>query len=295
MIEQIRFEVGEKYENMKGVFEVIAIHRDSMDIRWESGEEISTPIALQQRIIERMEHEKELEEEQVSRAKKTKAASGRSAKPFSGLENGDFGTSVAKTVWRGRGQLGGSVSRRLKKGTHKFSSWAVLREPEVQWLDVARQKRRDLPFQIKFHARLDETGLNFGVHLPGPDLAAAAEGDWQPVLAWLAAPENEAWLTDVCKSHELLIRDGSQGAFSGVLEIQDDGWIHRTADGQMLPVDRLAAFLAAAGKKASPDLRIEKRMDKEAVIEREQHIAEDLAALFEALMPLYTAAAQGAA
>ena len=62
-MDEIQFEVGGKYENMKGVFEVIAIRRDSMDIRWESGEEISTPIELQQRIIEIMQHEKEMEED----------------------------------------------------------------------------------------------------------------------------------------------------------------------------------------------------------------------------------------
>ena len=60
MIKEIQFEVGEKYENMKGIFEVLAIKGDLMDIRWVTGEEITTPIALQQRILERMHHEKEL-------------------------------------------------------------------------------------------------------------------------------------------------------------------------------------------------------------------------------------------
>ena len=74
MMDEIRFEVGGKYENMKGVFEVIAMRRDSMDIRWESGEEISTPIELQQRILERMQHEKEMEEAKaLQKAKKAKA------------------------------------------------------------------------------------------------------------------------------------------------------------------------------------------------------------------------------
>ena len=80
-MEEIQFEVGGKYENMKGVFEVIAIHRGSMDIRWESGEEITTPIELQQRIIERMEHEKEMEEAKAKqKAKKAKAASSKAGK-----------------------------------------------------------------------------------------------------------------------------------------------------------------------------------------------------------------------
>lgn len=292
MIDQVRFEIGEKYENMKGVFEVIAIHRDSMDIRWESGEEISTPIALQQRIIERMAHEKELEEEQSDRAKKTKSTSGRSAKPFAGFENSDFGTSLAKTVWRGRGQLGGAVSRQLKKGAYKFSSWAVLRQPEVQWLDVKRQKQDDLPLQIKFFARLDETGLDFGIHLPGPVPTASTQGDWQPLMTWLETAENAAWLTDVSKAHELVIRDLSGDGFAGVLESQEEGWVHRTEAETVTPVEALRSFLMDRGNAAVLELSIEKRLPKAAAIERQQHIAEDIAALFDVLMPLYGAAAQ---
>ena len=76
MTEEIKFEIGEKYENMKGEYEVLAIRRDSMDIRWEDGEEISTSIDLQRRIIERMEFEKELEIIQAAqKLKKAKASS----------------------------------------------------------------------------------------------------------------------------------------------------------------------------------------------------------------------------
>ena len=54
----MEFEVGEKYENMKGVYEVLSIDQDTMRIRWESGEEITTTVTLQSRIIERMNPEK---------------------------------------------------------------------------------------------------------------------------------------------------------------------------------------------------------------------------------------------
>ena len=59
MDEKMDFEVGHKYENMKGVYEVISIHGDSMIIRWEKGEQISTSTDLQRRIIERMQREKQ--------------------------------------------------------------------------------------------------------------------------------------------------------------------------------------------------------------------------------------------
>ena len=57
MSDKIQFKVGNKYENRKGVFEVISIKGDSMIIQWEKGEKISTNIEFQQRIIEEIEKE----------------------------------------------------------------------------------------------------------------------------------------------------------------------------------------------------------------------------------------------
>ena len=53
----IKFEVGEKYENMKGVYEVLSVEGNAMRIRWESGEEIVTTVSLQRQIIMRMTQE----------------------------------------------------------------------------------------------------------------------------------------------------------------------------------------------------------------------------------------------
>ncbi len=53
----IQFEVGQKYENMKGIYEVLLIEGNAMRIRWESGEEIMTTVSLQRQIIMRMRQE----------------------------------------------------------------------------------------------------------------------------------------------------------------------------------------------------------------------------------------------
>ena len=292
MTEEMRFEVGEKYENMKGVFEVIAIRRGSMDIRWEDGEEISTSIELQQRIIERMHHEKEMEEAQaVQKAKKAKASASKGGKHFSGLENSDFSNAVSKTTWRGRGQLGGAVALRLKSRQFKFNSWAVLRKPEVQWLDVQRKKQADLPFQIKFYARVEEENLYFGAHIPAPDPSGTEKTDWHALIAWLDKPENDSWLNKQCLSHDLYLCDLGKQGFSGTLEAKKDQWVHRESEKKDATVKSLSAFLASAGKSGATDLRIEKRMDKDAAIEKKQPIASDMADLFETLMPVYAGAA----
>ncbi len=76
MADEFKFEVGATYTNMKGAYEVISIHRDSMVIRWDSGSELATSVDLQKRIIERMAFEKRLEQQMKSKKQaKTKKPS----------------------------------------------------------------------------------------------------------------------------------------------------------------------------------------------------------------------------
>lgn len=73
MTDELKFEVGGVYKNMKGPFEVVSIHRDDMVIRWGNGTEITTTVNLQKRIIERMAHEKTIKQQQAEKLKKAKA------------------------------------------------------------------------------------------------------------------------------------------------------------------------------------------------------------------------------
>ena len=52
------FTVDEQYENEKGIFTVLSIHKQDMVIRWQDGEEITTDIKLQSRIQRRQQREK---------------------------------------------------------------------------------------------------------------------------------------------------------------------------------------------------------------------------------------------
>jgi hypothetical protein len=60
---EVKFEIGEKYKNMKGTYEVLSIDRNSMRIRWDTGEEITTTLNLQSRIVKRMRREQQKREE----------------------------------------------------------------------------------------------------------------------------------------------------------------------------------------------------------------------------------------
>jgi hypothetical protein len=74
MTDDFSFEVGAIYENMKGAYAVISIHKNEMVIRWDNGNEIATTVDLQKRIIARMTLEKESEHRE--RQKKAPAGKG---------------------------------------------------------------------------------------------------------------------------------------------------------------------------------------------------------------------------
>lgn len=53
----VDFEVGKKYKNRKGTYEVLAIDGDSMQIKWKNEEVAATTVTLQSRIIEHIQRE----------------------------------------------------------------------------------------------------------------------------------------------------------------------------------------------------------------------------------------------
>jgi len=91
MTSVLKFEVGSTYENMKGAYEVVSIHRDSMKIRWDDGSEAVTSPDLQQRIIERMALEKKAEAADEAanekKIKKPRKKASVKAQPAKNVEN----------------------------------------------------------------------------------------------------------------------------------------------------------------------------------------------------------------
>ena len=157
----IEFKVGQEHENMKGVYKVLAVDRDTLCICWESGEEVTTTVALQNRIIERMQRERAL-----IRGKK----GGKSKKPrlseyvskFEGLKEDDFSEDVAGATWRHYDSLGGAVAVRLNSDKFDIASWPRYGLSAIYWGDFDHRCQNDFSLQAKFFARLDESRLYFG-------------------------------------------------------------------------------------------------------------------------------------
>jgi hypothetical protein len=71
MGDDFKFEVGSTYKNMKGAYEVLSINKDTMVIRWDDDQRVTTSVDLQKRILERMRYDKELQQ-QKNEGKKNK-------------------------------------------------------------------------------------------------------------------------------------------------------------------------------------------------------------------------------
>ncbi|SPD74531.1 conserved hypothetical protein [uncultured Desulfobacterium sp.] len=289
-ITEFKFTVDERYENEKGIFTVVSIHKDEMEILWDNGEKIRTEIDLQRRIQERKQREK------IAREKKDNEATGQPRKggglkispKFEGLRPTDFKNTSAKTTWRGRNYLGGMVTKQLPTDNFTFNSWAFAQEPEMHWADVEHRKRDDSGSQAIFFARLDKICLSYGFCVTKQEDKNGSSHDWDSFATWLMQKENDSLLQALAIDNEIVVYDLARPAFGKLLPFAD-GW--RIADGnEWQQVDMLAKYIDSVVKTSGICLAIARKVPRDEALARGQDIAADIAQLFVLLMPLYIAA-----
>jgi hypothetical protein len=286
-ISDVKFYLDEQYENEKGVFTVVSMHKDEMLIRWANGEEIMTEIELQQRIQVRRRREK------IIKAKKAMEAdgSGKSGnrKGFQGLQFDDFTDSASQRTWRGRGQLGGAVTQKLPKNSFDFNSWAFAQKPEIHWSDIKRRARGNAQQQASFFVRLNDNSLTFGFNLTRPAADSDSSRAWNAFSRWLEDQDNDGIIRELAVNNTVAVYDRARFR-TRELTPNDQGW---SVAGQKKQQDleSLTAYFEAAQEKGGADLEIVMKMDKASAVERGKDIAADIAGLFAQLMPLYQAAA----
>ena len=95
------FVKGCHYENMKGAYEVLSVDGNTMRIRWESGEECVTDVALQEKILDRIEREVLVKKARLT-SRDEEEAEARLAPQSRGLSAADFCRDLSKTTWRSR-------------------------------------------------------------------------------------------------------------------------------------------------------------------------------------------------
>jgi len=292
----LEFEVGSKYQNEKGVYEVLSIDKteDVMVIQWESGKEIPTQISLQRRILERRQIQKDLAEtkKRVAGQKRSKNRSGSGAE-FDGFKDSDFSEKVKNSTWRTKKALGGAVTALLETDALQFNSWAVSRMPMIHWQDIEHHGLEEQSLQAKLFARLDESNLYYGFYIERSNEKSESEikEDWSAFLEWLKIPENESWLREAIEKNQLCVYDqyGGDRPFAGKISAVNGSW-HLVDGNKEEDIPSLAGFLEQLPRTHALDLQIAKIVGKEDVLSRGGKVADDIAGIFELLMPLYRAA-----
>ncbi len=288
-ITEFNFNSDEQYENEKGIFTVLSIHKKEMMIQWENGEKNLTDIDLQRRIQERRQREKIDREKKDNEIKSQprKSAALKMRPKFEGLQPSDFKKSAARTIWRGRDQQGGAVTRQLPKDTFTFNSWALAQKPEIRWADVEHQNRNDSGAQTSFFVRLDDLSLTYGFCAARPDAKSESSQNWESFATWLMQKENDRMVQALATNGKMAVYDLAQPAF-GVLLPFEDGWCIE-GENKAQKIDMLVTYIDSVITKDAIDLAIAKKTPKDEVVACGKDIAADIARLFAMLMPLYKA------
>lgn len=278
---KIEFQVDEQYENEKGVFTVISIHRNEMVIRWESGEEIRTDIELQRNIQARRQWE---EMNRKAKASKKKSSAGKQ-EGFFGFLPGDFKKTASGTNWRGRTQLGGAVATLMPQDRFTFNSWAFAQKPELHWQDI-KHRRRAGANGARFFVRLTPTDLICGFCIQRVQGGDGETADWHNFCDWAARDESYHMLLTMTDEHDLRIYDRSRPA-SGIYTYSEKGW--RAEDGSKGKSLNLIELVESLSGNGDALFEISQAVEKVDAVARGKEITEDISKLFSQLFPLYAA------
>lgn len=282
MSEPIVFKVGNKYENMKGVYEVISIDDELLTIRWGNGEQISTPKDLQRRILERIQFEKDRKEEVKNKAANAKNKK-RAGKVFTGFENSDFKNSISQTTWRNRTCLGGAVAKKINSDKYNFNSWAVSGIPAIHWCDIKLRKQKDEKLQANFFAQVDEKNLYYGLCFDRPDSSTIMKNHWEAFLSWLGNEQNASWLNGISRENDLVVYDANRKCFNYKIRPHEEGkWKKENEDIISLP-----DFFNNLHQINRTVISIAKIEKKETAIPEKEGISDSISSLINTLMPIY--------
>ena len=284
----IEFMIGQEHENMKGVYKVLSIDKDDMCICWEDGEEATTTVTLQSRIINRMHQELAL-----IRGKKGKKSKQTHLKEyvskFEGLKEDDFTKDVAGATWRNYNSLGGAVAVRINSDEFEIESWPSYGLSAINWADLNHRLHNDFRPQSKFFAQLDENCLYFGLDIEWSNQAIEAQDDLNPFIAWLRDDKNDSWFNKVVSDYDCSIYGiNKESSFTGTIMSGGGKW-SLFNEGREQDIESLADFLDDLTDSTRVDLQIAKIIEKDEVVSRGVQIADDIARMFEMLMPLYEA------
>jgi hypothetical protein len=303
------FQVGQKYRNRQGEYEVISIEGSKMVIRYLKGGTIETTVALQSRILENIQQE-ELSGQQSQKGP-ARPRSGRKRKKatkkpaFQGLQDHDFQKGVTGTSWRARTDLGGLLAREMSEITSQsFQSYPIPRRPVVHVVRVDDYDEKSKWRKAKFMLELSPEGAEYGFYIEKNSGAMDASWHWPAFLAAMkSATQLSQKITDAMRrlnlSWKIFESDATEnesesdvGNLIAKVKASPTGLIWETEDErdqEEIDWPTFVQQLHDLDAEKWHDLYLVARMPKKQAIDTGIHFVGEVTKVYRALLPLYDA------
>ncbi len=310
---EIPFEVGGHYRNRDGDYEVVELTPPNMLIRYWDGRELKTLIADQARIWENLQIEADdpdaIDDDiedipRRSRYSPTPRPIKQVVKPqfdFRGLSESDFKSSPAGTHWRSRSSLGGLLANHLSaRSGRKFDSHAVSRRSEVQVYEPHRFNTKAPLREAKFLFALNEGGVLHGFYIEKNDGPMDGTWDWTRFSAALARDPSLCTRTAaVLNEHDLhwWLEVGTPPTPTWIATVHaaPDGKAHWRSGNDAPETITWAEFAARVQALPAGDwcnLMVCQSLPRQQAVALRVGLADHVAKLWHALLPLYLASVQ---
>jgi hypothetical protein len=300
----VMFEVGERYRNRNGEYDVVELNGEQMVIQYvESGEQLPASRGTQERIWmnicteERMEEERNAPKPAKGKRKAKTSHSASKGSAFQGLGETDFQDRTTGTTWRNRGNLGGLLARRMTdRSSVFFESYPVFRQPMVNIARPDHYGQETKWREAKFFFKLNPERASFGWCIERGNVLLDDSWDWPRFLRALRDSETlrtevEGAMSRLDLHWEWYVREDG-GLIAKVFQ-EGDAWSWEGVNGEgkeSIPWDGFIDRLESADEQKWYELYLCRDMDKDEALKLGPQLIEPVTDAFSALVPLYLAA-----
>ncbi len=302
------FEVGKRFRNRVGEYVVQAIEGDRLTIRYTNGQTLVTSAQLQTRIWENIQFERQMqleeekkrlaqEERKAARQRTARARRARAKPTFDGFEESDFEAKTRGIAWSSRKELGRVLAHALNQRTKgSFDHWIVPRQSAVHVGRKDRYSTETRETNAALFVSVDEEGVSYGFSVGKPEGKPKVKWPWSLLVAASTEAESvrEA-LHSAMKDHDLTLDVYAMGVSYGqVAQVSVEGkgfnWRQEGAEQEVtrsMNGEELAGYLNTVTPNKRCALYLYKQLAPQAAIKADAGVADEIATVFEALVPIY--------
>lgn len=298
------FEIGGKYRNRIGEYEVIKIEGSRITIQYSEGDTYDVDAKGLHRIWQNIQDEMK----QPScpprppvepRGGQTRAtpSGGQRGLAFQGLNEHDFKRGTAGTSWRSRANLGGLLAQRVSDRTGRFfQSYAIYRRAEVHIVQPACYILETGEREAKFVIHLDEYNARYGFYIEKGNDPMDETWHWLHFIRALDRNKKlQGELKTAMAKHNLHweIYAEADGGLTAEVTVTQNGlvWHRQGTDG--ISWDGFVDRLRGIGAHQWCNLYLSALIPKDKAIDMGTRIADPVTEVYQALLPLYEASVVG--